>query len=257
LFLLLILIGGYLQFNHYININNITQTEIYENFEVNNNIPRVIYLSYKTKDIPSFVIPNWKKLYPEYEVKLYDNEDCLKFLKSEYGQEFVDIFNYIKDGPIKADFWRVCVLHTYGGIYSDIDVEPLVNISTFAENDVSFITCLSANNENINPHFIASTPRHEVLRKCIEKYLRMYRAREEYEYWRWSIVFIMKDVLYQTFGKRITEEGIYIDNKKQKYQMLKEVFPSASTNSNHYCKYNNVKILNNRYSFYDSVNHKF
>lgn len=49
-------------------------------FELNQNIPKVIYLTYKTKNIPSFVIDKFKKIYPEYEIKLYDNNDCIDFL---------------------------------------------------------------------------------------------------------------------------------------------------------------------------------
>ena len=64
-----------------------------EHFKINNNIPKTIYLSYKTKEIPDYVIPKWKKLYPDYEVKLYDNNDFIEFLKKEYGQLYVDIFN--------------------------------------------------------------------------------------------------------------------------------------------------------------------
>jgi hypothetical protein len=241
----------------YLEWNKKNKKHMIEGFEINEGIPKVIYLSYKTKDIPSYVIPNWKKLYPSYDVKLYDNEDCINFLSNEYGGDFVDIFNYIKDGPIKADFWRVCILYTYGGIYSDIDVEPLININDIVQNDITFVTCLSANNENINPHFIATTPRHDVLKKCIDTYLKMFKERAPYSYWGWSIVNVMRDVLQNTFGKRITEDGIYIDNKNQKYQMFKEVYPSTSTNSDHYCKYKDIKVLNNRYKFYDSINHTF
>ena len=238
----------------------------------NEIIPKVIYLSYKTKDIPDYIIPNWKKLYPDYEVKLYDNNDCIHFLKTEYTNEYVDIFNYIKDGPIKADFWRVCVLYKYGGIYSDIDVEPLVSIEKIIENDTSFLTCLSAMINNTNPHFIASIPNHKVLKMCIDKYLEMYRNKKKYTYWRWSITGIMKDSLYNIFGKYNTKEGIYYDKDNNKYQFLKEVIPLKPTDLSYfnlknlllkiifksndiYCKYNNIKILNNRYKSY--VDHSF
>jgi hypothetical protein len=238
----------------------------------NELIPKVIYLSYKTKKIPDYIIPNWKKLYPDYEVKLYDNNDCIQFLKTEFTDEYVDIFNYIKDGPIKADFWRVCVLYKYGGIYSDIDVEPLVSIEKILENDISFLTCLSAFGQNINPHFIASMPNHKVLKMCIDKYLEMYRNKNKYTYWGWSIVFIMKDSLYNIFGKYNTKEGIYYDEDNYKYQFLKEVIPLKLTDLSYfnlknlwlkiniksndiYCKYNNIKILNNRYKSY--VDHSF
>ena len=84
-----------------------------KNIDKFNNIPKKIYLSYKTKDIPKYIIPNIKKIYPDYEIELYDDKDCIKFLKKNYGQLYVDIFNFLKDGPIKADFWRLCILYKY------------------------------------------------------------------------------------------------------------------------------------------------
>ena len=233
------------------------------------NIPKIIYLSYKTKDIPEYVIKKWNEIYPDYEVKLYDNNDCINFLKKEFNDEYVDIFNYIKDGPIKADFWRVCILYKYGGIYSDIDVEPLINIKKIMFSDTTFITCLSAYSKNINPHFIVSEPRHKVLKMCIDKYLEMYRDKKKYTYSSWSIVYIMKDVLREVFDKYIIKDGLYYDNDKCKYQFMKEVstFPRSifnlkslwlrltNTGRELYCKYNNIKVLNNKYDSY--LDHEF
>ncbi len=240
-----------------------------ERFENNPNIPKTIYLSYKTKDIPDYVIEKWNEIYPDYEVKLYDNNDCIEFLKKEYNDEYVEIFNYIKDGPIKADFWRVCILYKYGGIYSDIDIEPLVNIEKIMFPDTTFITCLSAAGKKINPHFIVAEPRHKVLKMCMDKYLEMYRDKKKYTYWGWSIVHIMKDVLREVFGKYITKDGVYKDTENNKYQFLKEVltWPKSifdlkglwlrltNTGRELYCKYNNIKVLNNKYDGY--LDHQF
>jgi mannosyltransferase OCH1-like enzyme len=247
-----------------------------EPFVNNEKIPKIIYLSYKTKDIPKYVIKKWNEIYPDYEVKLYDNNDCINFFKTEYNDEYVDIFNYIKDGPIKADFWRVCILYKYGGIYSDIDVEPLVNIENIMLPDTTFITCLSAMGKLINPHFIVSEPKHKVLKMCIDKYLEMYRDKKKYTYRDWSIVYIMKDVLREVFGKYITKDGVYYDNHTDKdkntgdkYQFMKEVitWPKSffdlkglwkrltNIGREFYCKYNNIKVLNNKYD--DYLDHEF
>ncbi len=218
------------------------------------NIPKKIYMTYKTKNIPKYVIPNWKKIYPDYEIILYDNNDCLNFLKKEYGQEYVDIFNYIKDGPIKADFWRACILYKYGGIYTDIDINPFVSIHDILEDDVIFLSCVSMIKNQINPHFIYSVPGHIILEKTIAKYVAMYKHKIEYDYWKWSIVFIMGDAFLDIFKKHLNEDGIYYDENNNKYQMLKEIFPSNSE-KDHYCKYKDKVILNNRYK--DYTNHQF
>jgi len=227
-----------------------------ESFELNSKIPKVIYLSYKTKNIPDYIIPNLKKLYPMYEIKLYDNNDCIKFLNDEYGQEYVDIFNHIKDGPIKADFWRVCILYKYGGIYADIDIEHFVSVETILEPDTTFMTCISHNVNQITPQIIVSISNHKALKMCIDKYLELYRNKKDYSYWGWSICDIITNVFNELHGKHITIDGVYFDNENNKYQMIKEVYPTESV-KDHYAKYKDIKILNNRYANYDPEKHKF
>ena len=43
--------------------------------------------------------------------KLYDDEMIKLFLLEEYGELYKNIFDYLVHGPIKADFWRICILY--------------------------------------------------------------------------------------------------------------------------------------------------
>ena len=227
-----------------------------ENFGLNSKIPKVIYLCYKTKNIPDYIIPNWKKIYPNYEIKLYDNNDCINFLKTEFGQEHVDVFNFLKDGPIKADFWRVCIIYKYGGMYADIDIEPFVSIETILENDTTYVTVISVSNNSITPEILVSDKNNYILKECIDKYIEMYRNKKPYEYWTYSICGIMTDVFKNNFNTLLDKDGIYYDKKNNKYQLLKEVYPT-NNDYDHYAKYNNIKILNNRYKDYKNNEHVF
>ena len=193
-----------------------------ENLSMNENIPKIIYLTYKTKNIPQSVIDKWIDIYPDYEIKIYDNDDCLNFLDKEFGQEFVDIFNFIKDGPIKADFWRICILYKYGGIYGDIDVVPNINIEEILLSETTFLTCICSFLKHITPQFIVSTPKHIVLKLCIDKYLEFYRTNKKYTYWGWSIMHIMKPILCDLLNKCVNNDGIYYDKYNNTYQFLKE-----------------------------------
>ena len=243
-------------------------------FGLNQNIPKVIYLTYKTKNIPSCVIVKFKKIYPEYEIKLYDNNDCIDFLNKEYGKKYVDIFNFIKDGPIKSDFWRVCILYKYGGIYSDIDIVPNINVEEILFSDTIFLTCSSIFFGSINPHFIVSIPNHKVLKLSIDKYLKLYRNKKKYTYTRWSIVTIMKKILlFDIFNQFIINDGrgVYYDKDNNQYQFLKEyrkfklldiISPLKlidkyykNTGRDMHCEYNNKIILFNKNENYS--NHKF
>ena len=47
--------------------------EKFDNIEENNyDIPKTIYLCYKHKQIPDYIIPTWQKLNPNYKIILYD-----------------------------------------------------------------------------------------------------------------------------------------------------------------------------------------
>ena len=68
----------------------------------------------------------------------------IKLLK-EYSQLHLDVFNFLKDGPIKSDFWRVCIINKYGGLYVDSDIIPLIPLKNYIEDDDYFVTCISMN----------------------------------------------------------------------------------------------------------------
>jgi hypothetical protein len=224
-----------------------------------------IRLTYGTKRVPDYVVGNWKRLNPGFDVELYDDDECLDFLRSSYGEEHARLFAGIADGPIKADFWRVCALYRRGGVYSDVDVEPLVPIDEFAEDDVEFLTCLSHYSNEVNPHLIATRPGHVVLERCLDRYLSMYRDQVKYGYWEWSLASLMRDALRGALGGELGSEGVHTDRSGSRYQFLQEVMPPRYTlfgigffNSRrhtHYCKYRGRRILNNRYRSYDG--HRF
>jgi hypothetical protein len=229
----------------------------------NNKIPKIITMCNKTKLIPNYIIDNWQKLNPDYTIQIYDDDDCKAFLMKNFGQEYVDIFNFIKDGPIKCDFWRVCKLYIDGGVYTDVDVKPLVPIKDFLEKDVNFLTCVSHEIGNMNPHFVICPPKHYVNKTAIDIYKTYYSSGYEYSYWGWSIVYVYANIFRNMFGKSITEEGIYYNEKtKEKYQFLKEIKPNHSREKpgnpyDVYCTYKNKIILYNRYRDYDSDLHTF
>lgn len=226
-----------------------------ENYSIKKSIPKIIYFCNKTLDKMKEYADNWKKINPEYDIKLYDNELCSKFLLDEYGQLYLDIFNYLTDGPIKADFWRICILYKYGGIYSDIDNQPLVPFNEFLESDIDFATCSSywdSMNFNFNPNFIVSTKNNIILKNCIDWYINKYNKKDTYDYWGWSIMKAFTDTLHLTNYKK--EYGIYyLDNMK--IQIIKEC-----SGNNHYDAhniYNNKRVFNNRYANWDSNTHSF
>jgi len=235
-------------------------------------IPKNIYLCYKNVEILKKYSKRWSELNPEYNIFLYDNKMCYEFLLENYGKLFCDIFDYVKDGPIKADFWRVCILYKNGGFYVDLDIEPFVSFKDFIVDDIDFFTCISSYDNEINPHILGSKPNDSIMKRIIEFYILYYNNKIQYSYWKWSITNFVNNIFYnkQIFkienkniddfifkDLNIENDGIYTINNK-KYQFLKEV---GDTNKpcdySYYCKYNNIVILKNRYDNYCNITHSF
>ena len=210
--------------------------------EENHSNLKTIYLCNKTKVIPEYVIKKWEKLNPDYKIKLYDNKDCIDFLRKEYNNNFVELYNEIKDGAIKSDLWRICVLYKYGGVYSDIDVEPKLPISLILDNNVDFMTCISHCKQGIKPHFMFSKPNNKLLLDCINTFLS--KKGTNYDYWGWSIYPNMKDNYIKIYGDLPKKDGIYDKNQF----MLEIADPDYHK---YHCVYDNKIVLHNRYKDYE------
>jgi mannosyltransferase OCH1-like enzyme len=215
--------------------------------------PKVIYFCNNPigeKDIAS--ANNWKNLNPDYEIKLYDDEMIRSFLLQEYGELHRSIFDYLKDGPIRADFWRVCILYKYGGVYSDIDNLPLVPLCNFIEPDVDFVTCSSYINQNFNPNFIIAYKDSIILKRCIDWYVNKYTRKDPYEYHNWSIM----DTFTQT---------LHLENYNKNWgtykcgSMVVQII-NERPGRHHYDAHNvykNMRVFNNRQPGWNYNLHRF
>jgi len=231
---------------------------------INQRIPKTIFITHGAP-LPSYILPKWKRLNPTYTIECYDDQRCRTFLKTSFGPKFVHIFNSIPHGPIRADFWRVCILYTYGGYYVDADINPLASFDSLVQPNVSFITCLTNNvlmarkdayPNKWNPHLIGTTKSCPIMHKCIDAYLHFY-AKQKYEYYNWSIVRVMGEVLKDLSQNVLYQhkDGLYI-YKNRTYQFLKESLPNKDP-ATQYCYYNHRIILYNRYDTYDPQRHKW
>jgi len=199
----------------------------------------------------------WKTLNPNYEIFLFDDSMCEQFLLKEFSELHYDIFKFIPDGPIKSDFWRLCVLYKYGGIYVDADIEPLIPLDAYLIHASDFVTCITDKCQNFNPHFIAVKKKEHILQLCINEYIGMYRYKmNSYNYWKWSVIYIFNKYLDKLRNSKIST--IIFKNKKFQFFLEKtnSHSPRPSLHS-FYCIFNNVRLFNTRYINYNPHDHQF
>tara|TARA_B110000208_G_scaffold174102_1_gene218523 strand:- start:4816 stop:5619 length:804 start_codon:yes stop_codon:yes gene_type:complete len=120
--------------------------------------PKIIHLIYwnfqDNKPMPKKWLENynkWKKLNPIHIVKLWNYDDCLNLLKTKYPF-FVKYYLNYKYHIQRVDSIRYFILYEYGGIYTDLDIEPLYPLDTLLnlyENDNKINLLLSESSQSI------------------------------------------------------------------------------------------------------------
>lgn len=63
---------------------------------------------------------SWKKLHPDFEYKMWTDEDLDDFMKTEYPEHY-DMYRSYDANIKRIDAVRYFILYTYGGIYADMD----------------------------------------------------------------------------------------------------------------------------------------
>lgn len=216
----------------------------------NRHIPSNIYICYKNKDIPSFVMRDLKSLNPGYEVSLFDDDDCRQFLGDNFGGVAADCFSWIPNGAIKADFWRVCVLLHHGGVYFDIDVHHSLGIDEYLEPEATFLTSTSASPGHMNPIALMSKAGNAVLELCAYVYIERFKRKIPYHYWGWSVCGTMFKAIKRVVGAEVhNDHSDLIVHEQDTYQFLNED-KSRGLRNVYFTHWRGVKVLNNHHASY-------
>ena len=91
--------------------------------DYNSIIPLDIYQTWFTKDLPDKMgerVELLKRCNPRFKHYLFDDNDCLEFIKQNFDNSVVNAYERLIPGAYKADLWRLCILYKKGGYYLDI-----------------------------------------------------------------------------------------------------------------------------------------
>lgn len=121
----------YIPFNTSITRHQLLLTSMKWIVAENTKIPCHIHQTWKTNNLSTYPLRNsherWKAWYPEPEcrVTLWTDASLSELIELEYPWLWPTYSSYLH--PIqKADIGRLAVLHYYGGIHADLDVDPSV-----------------------------------------------------------------------------------------------------------------------------------
>lgn len=135
---------------------------------------KMLYQTYfDIKLIPQKVFINHRKYAPDYGIQIYNDNECLDFIKKYYNTDILEAYKQLKVPAHKADLWRYCILYQYGGLYMDIKIKfikPLNQIFTNKNILYTVISCVHSNKPNRQSIFngiIYSPPKNPIFLELI------------------------------------------------------------------------------------------
>ena len=132
-------------------------------------IPRILHSVWIGDQTPKFDFrTSWRKVMPDFKITHWNDVN----IKQEFGDDNTLKSLYNHYGPTMiSDYVRLKILQRYGGVYADIDVMFLKDISKFLKNQ----GFLSYQFPPIEKHQIKkSTPLGLKLQECIENNIDVY-----------------------------------------------------------------------------------
>jgi len=214
--------------------------------------PKNIYMCYKNKHQLREKKAKWEALNPEYTVHLFDDCDCKRFIRENYSEYLDELYDLIEDGNVKADLWRVCILSKLGGVYVDADIDPIIPIDYFVEDDVDFLTASSYWGETYNPDIIIAMPCDRILERCVGAYLDKLSEKIPYSYWAYCLKEILRNAMHTEYIK----EGFHFSKDNKKIQIISED-AGTTVRGQDLHKYKDVVIFRNRTDDWDHEHHCF
>jgi len=142
-----------------------------------NTIPKVIYQTWHTKNLPpdmAGAVEQLKLANPGYKHELYDDDDCRELIKQNFPPQVLYAYDALTPGAFKADLWRYCVLYLRGGIYMDIKFVPVDWFSfdsIISEEQFCYDDPDSQPKKGISVYnaVIVCLPGNEAMKQCIKQ----------------------------------------------------------------------------------------
>lgn len=156
---------------------------------------------------------SWKTNFSDFEYVLWNDDDIRNLVKNNYP-EFI---NYYDDFPyhiIRVDFARFCILHSYGGIYSDLDIYCYKNFYENLMDDLYLVESWPEWGERVQNSLMISTKNNNFWLKCMKNSIEKYKIKNINDYSNIS------DYILNICGPKLISD--YINGKVQ--LLRKEIF---------------------------------
>lgn len=150
-------------------------------------VPKLIHQSWKNDKVPTRFQrwqQEWINLHPEWQYHLWTDDDNRELVK-QYYPWFLNTYDALPMHIMRADAVRYMYMHHFGGLYADLDMEPLkpadqllasMNINATNER-VAILSYMGSNykfDNNVPNAWMISKPNHPFWLFCLSKIIELH-----------------------------------------------------------------------------------
>jgi hypothetical protein len=226
--------------------------------KISNTFPKKIHQTFKIKHLHAndlFAktrmqnITNNKK----WDFYLYDHDDIDFIIKSNFDTNIYHAYLKIEPihGSVLSDFFRMCILYLYGGIYIDFkscvyNLDLLLEyVKSIGEKDIMIVgnwenpmwTDIFPGNGEIRSSIIISTPKHPLIYECILRMVNNINNYNDNEYRNMKILKVLNLCGPHMLTRFVLENPeIMINN-----ELIKKIYTFQCFDYKSYYKTKNIK----------------
>lgn len=133
-------------------------------------IPKLIFQTMETNLVITNVkecIQQIKQLNPEYKYYYFTSYDCRQFI-SKYYPHLLKYYDALLPGAYKADFWRYCILHKYGGFYLDCRMLVYSSFNSIIGKKTEFMSCVDVNQNMLYQAILGAVPNSVFMKEALD-----------------------------------------------------------------------------------------
>ena len=108
----------------------------------------------------------WKNTFPDFQYMYWTDDDLRNLVKEKYS-EFLELYDNFPYHIMRVDFARFCILHSYGGIYADLDIYCYKNFYGLLKRDLYIVESWSQWGEKVQNSLMISSPNQEFWENCM------------------------------------------------------------------------------------------
>eukprot|EP00730_Choanoeca_flexa_P010356 TRINITY_DN17613_c0_g1_i1.p1 TRINITY_DN17613_c0_g1~~TRINITY_DN17613_c0_g1_i1.p1 ORF type:complete len:327 (+),score=54.68 TRINITY_DN17613_c0_g1_i1:175-1155(+) len=150
-------------------------------------IPKIIHQTYKSKDLPEAWAETpelWKRHHEDWTYEFWDDERNRAFIAEHYAW-FLPQFDRYPNNIQRADSIRYFILYHYGGVYADMDIQPVRNIEPMLGDATAVLPVTP--NLGLTNAFMACT-KHNPFMKHVTESLESHADRWFHFFRHWQIL---------------------------------------------------------------------